>query len=287
MAFMMKRYSLLFTLCKLSCYFVFLFSNSWAVDQKPIIVLYEYDHWGNPYRADSPIFALYENGLLIYEKHNDSDSREYFSVTLSEEEISQFMDSIHFHDNLIALDDYYDGNRSTFEGPLNELFIWVKSKYKCIEVYGDLSNQKSRQNLTIRPDSLMENALKNDSLLQFEIGIPESFVRAFDVLAGYDNTNALAWTPAKIEVMIWPYEYYQGIPMSWPKDWGGIDQKDTRQLGDEYILLLDYTLRGQLSSLINTIGDTIAVELSGEKWAIAYRIPFPGEELLKKKEGSK
>ena len=210
-------------------------------NSKPLVVLTEENPWLSVIGSDSPTFALYSNGEAIYR------SGEGFKfIRLSEKEVRALLVDLDVG-ALSCLKGEYEASEAT-DQPTETIVVNHGLKPTVVSVYGT-------------PDK--EN-------------VPVKFRTAYDRLRSFSHPAARDWLPAKIEVMIWPYEYAPEPSVIWPKDWPGIDDPATMKRGeDSYSLFVSSSDYPKLVRFLKTQRERGAVEIGGKKWAVSYRFPFP------------
>ncbi|HET6408314.1 MAG TPA: hypothetical protein VFG14_10580, partial [Chthoniobacteraceae bacterium] len=136
----------------------------------------EQDPWAMVFGADTPAFALYGDGTVIYRT-----GESYRSVKLSRRELAEFVADL----NLAALSTFAKHYQtvSYTDAGTEVMFVFGAGKPSVISVYGPLAAPGA-------PNP-----------------IPKKVVSAYDRMRAFDHPKAQAWLPDKIEVMIWPYEY--------------------------------------------------------------------------------
>lgn len=140
------------------------------------------------------------------------------------------------------------------DAPTNVLVVKTETGYKTIDVYGDI-----RHNDNIPPDRM-----------------PSDLQEAFRVLLAFSHPNAQEWKPPYLEVMMWPFSYAKSS-VSWPVEFPGIADKNTRRSTRGLELFLPHTEFDHYKAFVSKLRPTAAVLLDGKKWAISERIPFPHE----------
>lgn len=220
---------------------------------EPLVVLMEYDPWRMVIGSDSPTFALYENGLVIYRAEDEIG---YVSALLDFEERDAFYAQI-ASDAFFALDDYYD-NFLVTDQPSNTLWVWDEyGKAKRVGVYGML-----------RPST-------SDLDEKMRAGVPPAFLTAFDTLVNFSHAEAKAWLPEKFEVMLWPYDTSDSV--RWPAGWPDLDDPTTKPRGEDSYSV--YVPIDELEAYFALQENGSAVKLAGKTWAYGLRFPFPTEFL--------
>jgi len=233
---------------------------------KPLVVMLERNPWANLIGGESPTFAFYNNGLLIFRRQKTDMLYEYVSVILNSEERDKFIEYLSIKEDFLKLNDYYN----LFE-PIEitdqdstEIYVWNNNKMKLVEIYGSLKEKcsKPKQHLA-----------------------PKIFMELYNKINKYSNSKATHWLPKKIEVVIWDFSYSKKPTVKWPDGWPDINSKDTvKRKNGGYQIFLNPVLQDKLIELFNKIDDeSTAFLINGKKWTIQPRDPFPCEEQWHKK----
>ena len=226
-----------------------------AAAPQPQVVMIETNPWLMVMGSDSPAFALYDNGDLIYARGDA-----YRFVHLDAEARGKLLASMNLADAAA-----HQGNIETTDAtdqPENLFFVFDSEKPWALRVYGGMAPSG-----TDRGGPPVETA------------VPAAVQRLYDAIATFDRADATIWLPAKVEVMIWPYDYAPDPSIHWPAGWPGLDDKDTRKrVDDSYSLYVPSAMLPQLRDFLATRKERGAVEIGGKKWAVSLRYPFPGEE---------
>lgn len=217
---------------------------------KPLIILVETNPWLEVIGSDSPSFALYEKGEVIFLRQDSG----YLSVRLDENERKSLIDSLSLGKKFYELHDYYEVFRRT-DQPTTMLYVRDEDKTKKIAVYGRIRGDAPARSKT-----------------------PQAFLKVFDKLVSYQNSRATPWMPEKIEVMVWPFDHSRAEPLPWPKSWPDVNDPTTKRMSQQgYSIYLDSRYFDDLRRLLATLKEGQAVLINGKKWAISYRFPFPHE----------
>jgi hypothetical protein len=213
----------------------------------------ENDPWRAVIGSDSPAFAMYEDGQVIFLKEDETGEPGYFSVMLSQEEQTRFLKTLAIDEDFFALETFYSAAEMT-DQPNHTLLVSDGVALKRVQVYGDIRGE-----------------------LEARLAAPKPFWELVEQLSTYDHEQATTWTPQKVEVMIWPYDTSEAMP--WPEDWPDLDHPTTWYRGDDnYSIYLDWPrfegLRQRLQQ--ETPG---ALLINGKSWAYSYRYPFINEHL--------
>ena len=219
---------------------------------QPLILLTEYNPWAMAIGSDSPSFALYADGTVIYWS-GDRRSGEYMTATLNSSGITKLLDSAHV-DKVSVLKDCYIIEDNVTDLPTNVLVVKTGDVYKTIEIYG-----------VIRPAENIPSSR-----------IPTSLKEALQALLSFETPTAQKWKPAYLEVILWPFSYAKSS-VPWPATFPGVDDKNTQHSNSGIELFLPISDLEQYKAFVSKLRPTQAVMLDGKKWAITARTPFPHE----------
>lgn len=195
--------------------------------------------------ADSPRFALYSDGLVIY-RHE----RELKSVRLTIEERRALLASLNVE--ALACFTGSHGNTAVTDQPYHNLFLGQGGPLSLVSVYAARFDPSA---------------------------VPPTVAAANARLAAFDHPGARPWLPERIEVMIWPYEYAPDASIDWPADWPGLDSEHAVRRGGGYSLFVPATHRERLIAFLRTRRERGAVQIGGHKWSASLRYPFPMEGM--------
>ena len=218
---------------------------------EPLILLTEYNPWAMAVGFDTPTFALYVDGTVIYSQ-GDRTSGKYVTAHLTQTQVSHWLEAAHL-DKLDQFKDCY----SIFDGtdaPTNVLVVKTSRGFKSIEVYGMIRH--------------LENVPQTR--------LPADLQTAFKTLLAFRAEKATPWQPPYFEVIIWPFTYAKSSAR-WPSSFPGISDQNTQRIRSGYRLFLPITELDQYKDFIATIKPKQAVLLNGRKWTLSARFPFPHE----------
>lgn len=213
----------------------------------PEIVFIESDPWKSVIGSDSPKFALYENGHVIYR-----DGEEFRTAQLGAAELQRIRKQL-TPAHKPALKGGYRIAQAT-DQPDNVLLLY-KGDPVFLNVYGSLDDEDVASSL---PDSIRE---------------------AFETLRSFHHAKSKRWLPQWVEVMVWPYEHAVDPSIKWDRDWPGLSDQRTIRRGDSYSLFLPATELEPLRQFLAKRNPKGAVEIDGRKWSASIRFPFPQEQL--------
>lgn len=228
-------------------------------ESRAIVLLYEHNPWAMVLGSDSPTFALYDDGLVIFARANQEGRPEYASVILSEKERAEFLAALPVKE-FNELRHEYELDLKT-DQPTTVLSVGDRTGLKSVRVYGNLQ----------RP-------LREDD--------PRAFIETYQRLKSFRNARAARWMPEKVELMIWPYES-AGEPLAWPKNWPDTAHPTTRKrgTGKDNINYSIYLTPAQYERLRKQVesNSADALLINKRKWAFSFRFPFPNEESWRKR----
>jgi hypothetical protein len=216
----------------------------------PIVVMLARDPWLMVIGSDSPAFALYDDGTVIYRT-----STGYKSGKLDRTAREALTRSLNV--NALAPEaGYYDASNGTTDQPTVELLFFGGAEHTNIIVNGVMTSAEARAQL------------------------PEAIVAAYDTLRGFSLPDATPWLPEKIEVMVWPYDHAIDAPIVWPKDWPGLDDPATRKRGEgSFSIYIPSARYEAVNAFLASRKEKGAVLIGGKKWSASIRLPFPQESV--------
>jgi hypothetical protein len=229
----------------------------------PRIMLFRTNPWLQVIGSDSPSFALYENGLVIFRAQ--TKGAPFLSARLTPEDRAELFKRLWPDPDFFNLPDRIEADQLKTDQPTNTISFRRGNSFKSVRVYGNL-----RDNQPVRAAA------------------PKSFVDLFDRITSYSNAQATSWQPNFIEVLLWPFENSALHPMPWPAQWPGLQDSRTKRRGaDSYSVYLPSDHFPELKNLLRSMVSGQSIQLGGRKWAISYRLPFPHETpaAAREKEG--
>lgn len=215
---------------------------------EPILVLIEQNPWKMVIGSDTPTFALYENGQIIYKQKID-EKIHLLTVKLTNLEKNELLEDI-IDFNIFNEDNFIVARRAT-DQPTNIFILTNSDSTKTIRVYGDLESKKIQRT------------------------IPKTIARLYKRLSKYQHKESFKWSPDNIEVMVWDYSHSTEIPKKWPKEWPDLNNSSTIDREGMYSIYLDKNDLPKLKEFISELKRNQAIEINGLKMSISYRMPFP------------
>jgi hypothetical protein len=230
-----------------------------------MLVVLERNPWLDVIGSDSPTFALYDDGTIVYANAEPAPDARFFTRKVA--------DAKKLTQELVPFDIASLAARHELSTATDQIttVLWTPSKQ--IVIYGDWrkprdtdgSSHPEMQDFVAREKKLWES---------FPVALRQALLRV-------DEQRKLAgspWLPRHVEVMFWPYEYAPDESITWPRDWPGLRSKGTKTRGEgSYSVYLPSAKLVELRRFLATRKERGAVSIDGKKMAAAYRFPFPGE----------
>jgi len=225
----------------------------------PLVVWMEEDPWRTVYGIDSPAFAVYDSGLVIFRKDiiEPEAGRPYYRFgwfMLDEDTLNDFREALPVDDFWELQDDYSLGLITN--QPNNDVFVWSGDQLKEVKIYGDMR----------QPDKY--EAEENMP--------PVPALEIIQMLLALDTSQAEPWEPAQVEVLLWPASG-SNQPLNWPDDWPTLSDSAAVEHEYGYTILLDRPAFDYLNERLPKAGN--CVEIDAQRWAVWFRFPFPEEDL--------
>jgi hypothetical protein len=241
-----------------------------APGPKPVLVVLEQNPWLTVIGSDSPKFALYDDGTLIYLRDRPTPDQPFVTRKIS--------DSNALQKELVLFDASKVADRYELSSLTDQISTLIWTPAQSVRIYGDWRKPRALgfgSNPEMKLASLQEKKMWES--------LPDEIRQTLARIEEQRKINGSAWLPEKIEVMFWPYAYAPEEAIPWPKDWPSLDAKDTRKRGeDSFSVFLPAIKLAELRQLLGNQKQKGAVLVDGKKMAQSYRFPFPGEEMWKK-----
>lgn len=224
-----------------------------GVPDKPLVTYYERNPWLMVIGSESPIFALYDSGIVIYDTKGDNPIKRYQSTRLTDESLKKLLIEFNLTSRLSEFDRKLFKASEASDQPKNEIFYWVNGELHGMGIYGSLRDKEIRKN------------------------IPVTVLEAYDAIVQFRSPDSKPWLPPVIEVMIRPFEHSREKPKVWPTDWPGLNHPMTKKRGNSFSLYSESKNFKEFLELKRNLDIRQAVLIDNRKWSVNYRIPFPGE----------
>ena len=218
------------------------------------MLLTEYNPWAMAVGSDTPTFALYADGAVIY-WHGDRRSGQYLTARFPSSQVAQLLSAARPND-AEGFKACYSIEEDT-DQPTNVLIVKTGQGYKTIEVYGAIRNLGN-----LPPSSL-----------------PTGLQTAFHTLLAFDTAESRTWQPPYFEVIIWPFTYAKSSA-KWPANFPGLSDKNTQATRTGFQLYLPIADLNLYEAFVGKMKPTQAILLDGRKWTASARFPFPHEAAV-------
>jgi len=234
---------------------------------KPIAVLIQTNPWLMVMGSDTPMVAIYENGLVVYEKRKKKKPPVLLAKRLSPSELAAIRKKLTSFGDYSELKRYYDLAPQVTDLPETKIYLAPDDGDLVTSVYGLMVSDTQLPAYTSfgtdqKPDEL-----------------PSAIEDLHRYLTTLEFAGAKPWEPRYVEVMVWGYDYAPDESIHWPKEWPDLDSPSSMKRGDAYSIFLPGKELPKLREFLKTRKEKGAVEIGGKKWAVAYRYSFPNEPI--------
>lgn len=224
----------------------------------PVLVVVSQNPWLHVVGSDTPMFALYAGGVVIWKTHEGAIAS-YSTTRLSREDTDSLLRSLALSE--LPPDPTPIVASSATDARTNVVHVWSGSSHQAWSVYGNVHPND--------PDSDRGR-------------VPVSVLHVLDTVRLFSPMACTSWLPEKVELMISPID--DDTPwasIDWPKGWPGLDHATTRRRGKtDYSLYLPAPDLAAFTALIGVPGNrTPGIKLDGRRWDVRVRFPFPSEDL--------
>jgi hypothetical protein len=212
--------------------------------------------------SSTPLFALYDDGVIVYRTDTRSEDPAFESVRLSPMELSSFLDSLSLDPDFFRLNESYDNFPQVSDLGTYTIWAWRGDSGKSVALTGllDFTSPFPRAD----PDS-------------FASRTPSYFIWLYKRLLAYRHPGAKSWYPTHFEILLDDFSFAL-TTLSWPVGWPRLDEPGSYR-DNRGILHLPFTA-AQVSQYLAVYAantHTRAFELGGMKWFGVVRPVFPGE----------
>lgn len=227
---------------------------------RPIAVLLTTNPWLMVIGSDTPWFALYDDGLVIYLEQTSKDKYTHMSARLTPSELASVKTKLL---SFIAVPAPQEINLRPgwTDQPESHFFLDVDGHKQVTYVYGLGTPADSEAEL---PDGQ-----------EVADALPDSIKGLHQYLAEFHVAGATKWVPELLEVMIWDYSRAPDASIPWPAHWPGLSDPTTRKRRDDYSIYLPGSEEEALVAFLATQKEKGAIEIDGKNWAAAYRYVLP------------
>jgi len=232
---------------------------------EPILVVVEHNPWLMVIGSDSPTFALYDDGSVIWRGDNPTPEEPFLhgvtpSAAAARREIIPY-DLARFADHY-TLSDWSDQPTTV---------IWTPRKR--ISIYGHWRRVTDR-----KPESDPRLQAIFDEEVRRAASLPAELRATLLRIDEQRKHKGDAWLPERVEVMLWPYDHAPEESVPWPEGWPDLSAATTVKRGsDSYSVIVPAAKLAPLRELLALRRPKGALLVEGRKMSAAFRFPFPGE----------
>jgi len=225
---------------------------------RPVAVLLQHSPWTGG--TERPLFILYEDGRVIYPDRRDERTPVSYRTACLDGGPADLRARFGLDSGVRGLRDQYDFKPGWSDQESVFLFAWSGDTLTRVAV------RAGRRGID-----------------RFSDSVPAPFREAYRRMVGFRAPAGEAWEPDTLEVVVWGYEYApDNPPLQWPKEWPDLGSAGTRRepdaaVGEVYFIYLPGGERQRLETFLSRLRNRQAVAINGKKWAVGYRMLFPGE----------
>ncbi len=233
----------------------FLFGSYIGVSQNkdkfPVFVLYETSPWTFYPGSESPTFALYDDGSIIYRTRDSTGAIKYYTEILDS---SSFYSLIHEIEKTFSKEKYENILSKWTDQPTEWFYIFTGDKRYAYKYYGNLNDKRIKRKVSKR------------------------LYKLYNKLSTYHSDKAKIWEPEKYELLVQTGDSTtEGI--LWNKKLPDLTSTTTRKISENFysIYLTQEEYKIYLQELRKKPQNKSFI-INNKKAFILTRIPFPKEE---------
>ena len=227
---------------------------------RPIVVLIVTSPWSMVVGAETPRFALYEDGRVIYVERTSAREYTHMQARLTPAELANVKATL-LGFATVPVPKEIDLRPGWTDQPGSLFLLDVDGHTLVTSVYGLGALAGADREPTV------DQAGKAT--------LPASIRDLHRYLTEFRVPGARKWIPNQLEVMLWDYSYAPETSIRWPATWPGLSDPTTRKRGNAYSIFLPGTEEPALQAFLASRKPRGAVEIDGKKWAASYRPVFP------------
>lgn len=227
---------------------------------RPVAVLLIVDPWAMVVGADTPRFALYDDGRVIYVEQTSAREYTHMEARLASQELADVKATLlDFARDPVP--EEIDVRPGWTDQPQSLFFLDIDGHTLVTSVYG-LGARAGDDRAPVVGE-------RGDATLPASIRDLHRYLMAFRV------PGARKWVPDQLEVMLWDYSYAPDASIRWPATWPDLSHPTTLKRGSAYSIFLPGAEEQALRTFLASRKAKGAVEIDGKKWAASYRPVFP------------
>ena len=196
-----------------------------------------------------PLFALYENGQIIYRKDTINENVDYFEIVLTKNEINTFINSLPFDSIYKIKEKTIDASEGFTDQPMSILELNING-YKKVRING-----------------------------YKEKYIPKDYLIIYNKLIKYKHKNAYKWYPDNICVKF--YKPFSDENYSeWPINLLKIDISAIKDNKENISLVLDNIYLKDYFEFYNSLTSFKNVKIKNIIFSISHEMEYPNIKYM-------
>jgi len=215
---------------------------------KPLVILSEY-FFGYCEGMELPLFALYENGQIIYRKETKNEKVDYFEVLLNNFEKNNFINTLPFRNIYNIKEKTIDASEGWTDSPMSILELNIND-YKKVRIDGEKEKY-----------------------------IPKDYLLIYNELKNYKNKNACKWYPDSICVM-----FNEPFPdkksKKWPENFPRINLNAKRDDRNNLPLVLEKKYLKKYFKFYNSLTTFQNIEFENNLYSFHHKMEYPNIKYI-------
>lgn len=236
----------------------FNFISAQNVDRLPILVLYEANHWTFYPHSESPVFALYDDGTIIFSTKKESGfNLSYAYEVLDSSSFLKLIDDLNYSE-VLSKEEYNNTLVKYTSQPQNYFYYFEGNTRYTYYYYGSLRKDKKSRKKASR-----------------------KVIELFDKLAYYQSDSAKEWRPELYELMVQTRDGDEGVV--WNDGLPDFNSSTTVMRDSSfyslYLLPDEFKIYEKLNEKKSKDASFV---INGKECFIIVRYPFPKESYWMK-----
>jgi hypothetical protein len=230
-------------------------SKGQKADKWPLLVLYEANHYTFYPYSESPVFALYDDGTVIFSNSKESGfTLDYSYEVLDSTSFNTLLKNLNYK-KVLAKEKHVNNLVEYTSQPQNFFYYFNKDKRYANYYYGSLRKGMESRNQASK-----------------------KLVELYDKLAYYTSDSAKKWTPEMYELMVQTRKGNMGV--IWPDTLPDFNSSNTIMRDSIFFSLYLTPQEFQVFEKLNekkSKGENFVI--NGKECFIMVRYPFPMEHF--------
>lgn len=187
------------------------------VGPQPLLTCIERNPWKTALGSDTPYFALYDDGQVIYLHRTREGQHVYVTTKISSDQLKALLKDFELTDDFYDLEDEYVVVLGTGQ-PKTVFYLSDGKRSKLVTVYGPVWDRYTHRLADVErwrgPDKL-----------------PPGLARLCVKTREYRNDEATLWVPKYLEILV-RRNVFGRLPSDWPQRWPRIEDEMVWNHGD-------------------------------------------------------